>query len=133
MKQQTFTMNWPSSVIKLTEEQAKQFGIDITQDEIRGDLKTHGMWNIPVSFKAIAIKAKLEQPEGHFSKCFTEKTVYGIRTMTNIRQSGYELEGYVSINGKKHSCFTSSELFEVNGKLINVAVIHARSNKYPVS
>jgi hypothetical protein len=33
----------------------------------------------------------------------------------------------VSINGKKYSCFTSSQLFELeNGKLINVAVIYAR-------
>lgn len=126
MKQETFKMVWPSSVIKLTEDQAKQFGIDITQDEQRGNLKTFGVWNIPVSFKTIAISAKYEVTEGHFSKCCTEKTVYGIRTMTNVRQGGYELEGYVSIGGKKYSCFTSSELFEVNGKLINVSVIHAR-------
>jgi len=126
MKQETFKMNWPSSTIKLTEEQAKQFGIDINTDQIRGELKTHGVWQLPVSFKAIAMSGKLGIPEGHFSQTFVEKTVYGMRTMTNLRQSGYELEGYVSINGEKYTCFTSSQLFEVNGKLIDVAVIHAR-------
>ena len=126
MKQETFKMTWPSSVIKLTEAQAAELGINISLDEQRGNLKTVGVWSIPVSFKTIAVSAKYEVPEGHFSKCCTEKTVYGLRTMTNIRQSGYELEGYVSINGKKHSCFTSSDLFEVNGKLINVSTIHAR-------
>jgi len=128
MKQLTFDLQnqWPSSTIKLTEKQANELGILISDDDQQGELKTFGPWNIPVSFKTIAVSAKWGIIEGHFSKSCIEKTVYGIRTMTNLRQSGYELEGYVSINGKKHTCFTSSELFEVNGKLINVAVIHAR-------
>lgn len=121
-----FVMQWPSSVIKLTDEQAKQIGIDITKDEILGDLKTWGPWNIPISFKTIAVSANYGIPEGHFTTTCIDKTVYGIRTMTNVRESGYCLEGYVSIKGKKYSCFSSSELFEINGKLINVSVIHAR-------
>ncbi len=122
----TFKMEWPSSVIKLTEEQALRLGI---KDHQRGNLKTTGPWNIPVSFSAIAMTAKLEKPEGHFSEFFTEKTVYGLRTMSNPRSSGYELEGYVSINGEKRSCFTSTQLFDINGTLLDVSVIHARPKK----
>jgi hypothetical protein len=116
----------PEPAIKLSEEQAKNLGIDITKDEMRGELKTRGVWSIPVSYKAIAASSKFGKKEGSFFDGCLESSFYGIRTMSNIRQSGYELEGYVSINGKKYSCFTSSQLFEVNGKLIDVAIIHAR-------
>jgi UDP-N-acetylmuramyl pentapeptide synthase len=125
-KQFRIDMEFPSSNIKLTKEQAEVLGIDLTKDEIEGNLKTCGVWNVPVSYSAICVSGKLGIPEGRFVETFLEKTVYGNRTMTNVRQSGYCLEGYVSIGGKKYSAFTSSELFEVDGKLINVAVIHAR-------
>lgn len=125
MKQSIIISN-PESAIKLTEDQATSLGIDITQDEIRGDLKTYGVWNLPVSFKALCMSAKYGVKENEFLTSCLESTIYGNRTMTNVRQGGYELEGYVSINGKKYSCFTSSQLFEVNNHLINVSVIHAR-------
>lgn len=113
----------PASGIVLTPEQAEQLGIDISLDVQVGELKTIGCWQIPVSFKALCCSAVYTKEM--FTRC-SQKTFYGVRTLTNIRQGGYELEGYVSINGKKHSAFTSSELFEVDGKLINVAIIHAR-------
>jgi hypothetical protein len=55
------------------------------------------------------------------------KTSYGFRTLTGIRQGGYELEGRVSIGGRKYAAFTSSQLFELpDGRLIDIATIHAR-------
>jgi hypothetical protein len=129
MKQHPLTFDlssqWPSSVIKLTEEQAKQLGIDITADEIRGEMQTRGPWSIPVSYKAICVSIKRGVLPGHYSETVTEKTVYGMRSLSGVKQSGYCLEGTASINGRKYKAFTSSELFEVNGRLINVAVIHA--------
>lgn len=117
--------NNPDSTIKLTLEQAAQLGINTDQDEQQGILKTFGVWNIPVNYKALAMSAVYDR-ETILSPTVKQKTFYGQRTLTNVRQDGYYLEGYVSINGKKYSAFTSDQLFEVNGKLINVATIHAR-------
>lgn len=116
----------PAGAIELTEDQAQQIGLNITQDEQHGELKTFGVWNIPVSFKAICMSAKYSEMRLPLLSDCTEKTIYGIRTLTNVRNSGYDLEGYVSIKGKKYTAFTSSELFQVNGKLINASIIHAR-------
>jgi hypothetical protein len=113
----------PQVAIVLTAKQATEIGIDMSLDEQRGELKTVGLWQIPVSFKALCISATYTK-EG-FTK-FTQKIIYGTRTLTDVKQGGYELEGYVSVNGKKYSAFTSSQLFEVDGKLIDVAIIHAR-------
>ena len=122
MKAITFnTIETP--VITLTEDQAKQLGIDINQDQQRGELITSGPWGNPVTFKAIAVSSKWDKDLIYRR---TETTIYGVRTMGQIRPSGYALEGYVSIGGKKYTCFTATQMFEVNGKLIDVAVIHAR-------
>lgn len=53
-----------------------------------------------------------------------EGTIYGKRTLTDIKQDGYALFGRVSIGGKKHRAFTSNRIFEKNGKLISVSVLH---------
>jgi hypothetical protein len=129
MKQQPLIIDlsnqWPSSVIKLTEAQAISLGIDIAADEVRGEMQVRGPWSTPVSYKAICVSMKRGVLPGHYSESVTEKTVYGVRSLSNLKQSGYCLDGTVSINGRKYKAFTSSELFEVNGRLINVAVIHA--------
>jgi hypothetical protein len=129
MKKLTFNLNtgtdsYFSSVIKLTKEQAIQLGIDPNEEEQRGELKTRGPWNIPISYQAVCISAVYNR-ESYPIKCLS-KTVYGLRKMSNMRESGYSAEGRVSVNGKKYTCFTSSQLFEVDGKLLNVATIHAR-------
>jgi hypothetical protein len=117
------------STIKLTVEQCNSLGIDTNADEIHGTLKTFGIWNIPVSYKALCIDTSYVNIDGLIKP--TEITFFGNRTMINIRQGGYNIEGYVSIKGKKYTCFDSSILIEVNGKLINVACISARYTKYP--
>lgn len=114
------TFNNPSTAIDLTVEQAVELGIDINKDTICGETKTIGPWNIVKSYKALTVSAIFSENK------VIQKTIYGIRTLTNIRQGGYELNGYVSINGKKYSAFSSSQLFRVEGNLIDVATIHAR-------
>ncbi len=116
----------PESAIELTEDEAKQLGIDPNLEEQHGDLKTVGMWSIPVSYKAIAVSSIWDKEQLPLLSTRKETTIYGVRTMTKVRQSGYCLEGWVSIGGKKYSAFTSSQLFKVNGKLLDVATIHAR-------
>jgi len=117
--------------LPITRQELIEMGItedQIESGEARGELKTSGPWQIPVSYKALCQSTIYTPKEKQRYSAEQEKTtVYGLRTMNNIRQSGYEIEGYVSVNGKKCSCFSSSQLFELeNGKLIDVAVIHAR-------
>lgn len=129
MKKQT-TKTWinpESSTLPITQAELEDLlGIKIDMeklDDIHGELKTYGCWNLPVSYKALAMSTLYSTDRTHI----VSETAYGLRTMTSCRQSGYDLEGYVSINGKKYSCFTSSQLFELeDGKLINVAIIYAR-------
>ena len=69
--------------------------------------------------------------------CVTHKAsstyrVLGDRTLLSFRASGYELEGRVSVNGRKCSAFTGSVLIvkkDVDGKdrLYNLAVLHVRN------
>lgn len=83
--------------------------------EIWGKLKTFGPWQIPLSYKALAMSCDF----GKFAR------LYGLRTMTNIRESGYDLEGRVSIAGRKYRAFTSSMLMQrSDGSLCSVATIH---------
>lgn len=50
--------------------------------------------------------------------------IFGMRKMHHPKESGYNLEGRVSISGKKYRAFTSSSMFEREDKsLINVAVL----------
>lgn len=129
MRKQT-TKTWinpESSALPITQAELENLlgiKLDIDNlDDIHGNLKTYGYWSLPISYRALAMATLYSIDRTHI----ISETAYGLRTMTNCRQSGYNLEGYVSINGKKYSCFTSSQLFELeNGKLINVAVIHAR-------
>lgn len=119
-------VNPPAGSTPATLEQLYALGLtdaDIEAGEQRGQMRTQGMWQIPVSYKAVV-----------------ESTVFGPnssrvavrywppRTLVDIKQaSGLSLEGRVSLGGKKYSAFTSSELFELPcGKLIDVATIFVR-------
>lgn len=81
------------------------------QNEVRGSLKTYGPWQIARSYRALAMDM--------------HGRVFGIRTMSNVRESGYELEGRVSIEGRKYRAFTSSKLFSrEDGSLCDVAIVY---------
>ena len=80
-------------------------------DDVRFDFTTHGLWRIVKSIKGLTMDRS--------------GRIYGIRTLTNCRESGYQIEGRVSIGGKKHRAFTSSQLFQrSNGSLCDVAVLY---------
>jgi hypothetical protein len=99
---------------KLSLEKALTFmsQSDIDAGEKRGQLKTRGMWQLPVNYRAIAVDVK-------------SHTIYGMRTLTDLQQLGYELEGRVCVNGKRVRAFTSTLMIELpNKRLINVAIIY---------
>lgn len=86
---------------------------DLNKGEKRGEIETRGVWSIPVSYTALCVNTK-------------NKTIYGYRTMRDIRQMGYDIEGRVSLNGKKIRGFSSSLMIELpDGRLFNCATIYA--------
>jgi len=85
---------------------------DLVKGEKRGHLTTRGPWGIPVSYKALAVNTR-------------DGVIYGYRTLSNVKQLGYELEGKVSIQGKKRRGFSSSLLIELpDGQLFSAAIIY---------
>ncbi len=114
----------------LTWDQAAQFLSiqDIITGEKRGELKTFGPWQIPVTYKALATHTNFGDVRLGISACLT---VFGPRTLTKLKESGHCLEGRVSVNGKEYRGFTSSQLLELpNGKLVSVAIIHVCGIKF---
>jgi len=84
--------------------------------EQRFDMECVGPWQIVSKIRGLAIDL--------------DGRVYGMRSMSRPRQSGYEMEGYVSIGSKKRSAFTSSMLFErEDGSLVSVACLIVRREK----
>jgi hypothetical protein len=120
-------LNPPAGAIPATEAQLIALGLtpaDITAGEKRGEMKTRGAWSIPVSYRALVETKNFtgeragETPRARF---------WPARTMSAPVQSGHELEGRVSLGGKKISAFTSSQLFELpDGRLIDCATIFVR-------
>ena len=99
----------------------------ITAGEQRGEMKTRGPWQQISKYKALA----MEQVDGsedteHYksSPLQTKAVIHGMRSLLNPRQEDYQLEGYVSVRGKRRRAFASSALFEVNGKLVDVAILY---------
>ncbi len=119
----------PGATPITTEDALALFGADaIAAGERRGEMILAGPWSTLISYKALTVTAAWKPGPTH--DYVDEYTLHGDRTMSRPRQAGYELEGYVSIDGVKRSCFTSSILFELpDGQLIDVAVIHARTQK----
>lgn len=56
--------------------------------------------------------------------CDLEGRIYGIRKASNIKEQGYNCTGRISVNGKKYSCWTSSQLFEREDKSVHFVSSH---------
>lgn len=111
------------------EDATRFFGAEaIAAGEKRGAIETRGPWNICVRYTALATTATWRDAPG--GPYVDEYTLHGDRTMYAPREAGHNLEGRVSIDGRKRSAFTSSIMFELpDGRLINVACIHARGDQ----
>lgn len=114
----------PAFEIKLTKEEALQLGINPDIEKQHAEIETAGPWQICTSFKALCVSKTF----GKYSET-KEIVLHGQRTISRPKNSGYTLGGlggYVSIKGKKYSCYTSSQYFNVDGKTIKVETINAR-------
>lgn len=131
MKNKTLTLKAGAGSTLISQADALKFiGAEaIEAGEKRGELQTRGPWNIITRYTALAVTAAwIDKGYGRIVDTYT---LHGDRALSGARESGYNLEGHVSIDGMKRSAFTSSIMFEIQetGKLIDVAVIHARSLK----
>ena len=78
--------------------------------EIRFEIETSGPWSIVKSLRGLAVTL--------------DGKVFGMRRLIRPRESGYQMEGRVSIGGEKFRAFTSSTLFErPDRSLIDVGVL----------
>jgi hypothetical protein len=127
----------PPVALPVTVAQLLALGIPqsaIDANEMRGEVKSHGPWQIPVSFRALCVSSVFGA--SLVARPRLSETVYGIRTLSKPRACGHELEGRVSVNGKNVRGFTSSQLFALTDKpdawgkpsLFNCATIHACVN-----
>lgn len=85
----------------------------IEKGEQRGTHTVSGPWGQLITYRAMAIAH--DHDRGIF--------VWGERQLTNPQPSGYDLVGKVSIGGERRRAFTSSQMFEVNGALVDVAIL----------
>jgi len=114
------------SAVKLTDEQARALftAAELEAGKQEGRTVCHGPWQLVSSYTALCTSNTFNRdvyPVEH-----GPLHVYGKRTLSRPRESGYQLEGTVSVGGRKLRGFTSSQLFELpGGKLISAATIHA--------
>lgn len=115
------TLPSDSATVKITEKQWNE-NISNTFEDVRGELVTTGEWQIPVKYRALAVRKNWKSNK--YGDYIETVTLYGKRTLGDIKEDGYKLTGRVSINGKKIRAYTSSVLFELpDGRLYEVAVI----------
>ena len=125
--------NPPCGSIPATEEQLLALGF--TPEELAAGEKrlesTHlGPWQICTSLRGI-VKRWEFTPDSSARRRWVE--FYAPRTMSRPRSCGYDMEGTISLAGRKSSAFTSSQLFELpDGRLVNAGIIFSR-DKGPIS
>lgn len=49
--------------------------------------------------------------------------LFGMRSLTSMRESGYAVEGRVSVLGRSFRAFTSSQLLQVDNELVSIACL----------
>jgi hypothetical protein len=86
----------------------------VEKGEQRGTHTVSGPWGQVITYRALAVSHDTDRGI----------TVHGERQLTRPTPSGYDLEGRVSIAGERRRAFTSSQMFEVQGKLVDVAILY---------
>lgn len=109
-----FDFTWPDSV-ELPLDKDGQLHFKIT---------TWGPWSIANKLNALAITTHLAVPKYTGDVRGAGVTVWGFRNLESPRESGYQYEGRVKVNGGRYRAFTSNKLITYRGKLVNLAVLY---------
>lgn len=121
-KFESFTVEAGIGCTPVTWEQAEKLGLK-SCDDVRLEVKTRGLWQIPVSITGHVMEAEWTE-EKYGTRNVKTKTFHGVRTAGNLQQLGYEMEGRVSLNGKKVRVFTSHVLLQLpDKKLVRLGVL----------
>jgi len=111
--------------VPITAEQWQTYIAAELQDQ-RGVLETRGPWSLPVRYSAPCLTLHWEQTS--YNPRILAVTLWGKRTMRNLRGSGYQLEGRLSLRGKTVSGYTGGQMFQLpDGTLLETAAIHVRA------
>jgi len=93
------------------------FPVECDGGEAKFEIETYGPARLIATIRGLAVE-KAEQGV----------RVHGVRSLQKLRSAGYEYEGTVSLGGSKRSAFTTTQLFAVEGKLVDVSVLYVRAN-----
>lgn len=105
--------------VRINSEQAKSLGLNVNKDTPFTYNKFEG-WNITKSINGLVVEMSFDKKwPYHMNKI----VLHGRRTMCNLKECGYHLEGYVSLHGKQRRAFTTSVLIEIDGVLCNVGCL----------
>ena len=72
----------------------------LPRDDEHFKFKTFGPWQIITQLRGLAVVSNNKVAK-----------IYGYRNLLRPRESGHEMEGHVSIGGRRYSAFTGSMLF----------------------
>lgn len=109
--------------LAITATEAAALGItaaDIAAGEKRLEIETAGPWQI-----VRRVSGLTHTTERDDSGRIIARTFHGTRSMSQPRSTGYTLEGHVSIQGCKTRAFTSSQMFDIDGTLVDVGTLYA--------
>ena len=120
---------WPDLTPKLTKKQFFALGFtqeDLEKGEKRFDIETRGPWGIISKLRGFVVESvRSEDKEKNYRGEYTHAYVFhGFRSLLKPVQTGYQIEGKVSINGKRVRAFTSSQLIYVDNKLVDIAILY---------
>ena len=81
----TITAKYETGAIKISSKdlQALLPHADLSSGEVRGEVQTHGYWNQISSYEALAVSHGFEQGSPVY--------LYGLRTLSHAKESGYQL------------------------------------------
>ena len=116
----------PAGALPITMEELMAFGFteaQIRSGAIHGDVTVYPvMWQLPKTYRALLEHRTFDDSKGYTISDSAD--IYGMGTLGELEQSGYQLEGRVSFKGKKYRGFTSSQLIELpDGHLVDIATI----------
>ncbi len=74
----------------------------------RFEIRGFSPWHAPAAIKGVAMEAAGRDPLT--SETFGRR-VLGLRTMGDLRENGYAMDGRVSVGGKRRRAFTSDFLY----------------------
>jgi hypothetical protein len=100
------TPEWPAEL---------PFPPDAAKGERRFEIETVGPWSIIRKLRGLAV-SKPKDAGGII--------IHGDRSLVSPKESGYQMEGRVSVGGKSYRAFTASQLFRHDGKLYDFAILY---------